>query len=65
MKKKQKKNWIAGAVKHPGALRSTLGAKAGKNISVSKLKAAAQKPGIEGKRARLAMVFSHLRNKKK
>ena len=62
---KQKKNWIQGAVKHPGALRSTLGIKSGKTIPEAKLKAAAQKPGKEGQRARLAMVFSHIRNKKK
>jgi hypothetical protein len=54
---KKKKNWMAGAVKHPGALRSTLKAKPGKDIPIEKLKAAARKPGIEGKRARLAMVF--------
>jgi hypothetical protein len=63
--KKKKTNWIAGAVKHPGALRSSLHAKKGKKIPVDKLKAAARKPGKEGQRARLALVFSHIRNKNK
>lgn len=49
-----KKNWIAGAIKKPGSLREALGAKAGKPIPAKKLAAAAKKPGIMGKRARLA-----------
>jgi hypothetical protein len=49
-----KKNWIAGAIKKPGALRQELGVKAGKPIPAGKLAAAAKKPGIVGKRARLA-----------
>ena len=61
MKKKQNKNWMQSAVKHPGALRSTLHEKAGKDIAISKLKAAASKPGIEGRRARLALVFKRSR----
>ena len=61
MAKKKKKNWMQGAVKHPGALRASLGVKAGKTISADKLKAAARKPGIEGRRARLAMVFRKYR----
>jgi len=48
------KNWIAGAVKKPGALRSALGAKKGKPIPEKKLAAAAKKPGKLGQRARLA-----------
>lgn len=48
------KNWIAGAIKKPGALRKELGAKKGEPIPAKKLAAAAKKPGIEGKRARLA-----------
>lgn len=51
------KHWIAGAVKHPGALRKTLHAKAGKPIPAAKLRAAAKKPGVTGKRARLALTF--------
>ena len=49
-----KKNWIADAIKKPGALRKELGAKAGKPIPSAKLAAAAKKPGRVGKRARLA-----------
>lgn len=49
-----KKNWIAEAIGKPGALRKELGAKPGKPIPAGKLAVAAKKPGIEGKRARLA-----------
>ena len=50
----EKKNWIAGAIKKPGALRKELGAKKGEKIPAKKLAAAAKKPGKEGQRARLA-----------
>jgi len=46
--------WIQKAIKKPGALKKELGVKAGKTIPAKKLAAAAKKPGIEGKRARLA-----------
>jgi hypothetical protein len=49
-----KKNWIAGAIGKPGSLRSALGTKKGEPIPAGKLAAAAKKPGIIGKRARLA-----------
>ena len=49
-----KKNWIAGAIKKPGALRKELGVKKGDKIPAKKLAAAAKKPGKEGQRARLA-----------
>jgi hypothetical protein len=48
------KNWIAGAIKKPGALKKELGVKKGEKIPAKKLAAAAKKPGILGKRARLA-----------
>jgi len=48
------KKWIQDAIKKPGALRKSLGVKAGKTIPAKKLSAAAQKPGTLGKRARLA-----------
>ncbi len=48
------KNWIADAIKKPGALHKELGIPKDKKIPESKLKAAAKKPGKEGKRARLA-----------
>ena len=49
-----KKNWIAGAIKKPGALRKELGVKKGAKIPAKKLATAAKKPGKEGQRARLA-----------
>ena len=51
------KNWIAGAIKKPGALRKELGVKEGKMIPAKKLAAAAKKPGKEGQRARLAQTL--------
>ena len=49
--------WIQKAIKKPGALRSALGAKAGKPIPVKKLAVAAKKPGKLGQRARLAQTL--------
>lgn len=51
------KNWIAGAVKKPGALRASLGTPAGKPIPAKTLAKAAQAPGKMGQRARLAETF--------
>lgn len=51
---RNKKNWIAGAIEKKGSLRAALGAKKGEPIPAKKLAAAAKKPGIMGKRARLA-----------
>jgi len=48
------RNWIAGAIKKPGALKKSLGVKAGEKIPAKKLARAAKAPGILGKRARLA-----------
>lgn len=50
-------NWIAGAIKKPGALRKALGAKEGQPIPAKKLTAAAKKPGKMGQRARLAQTL--------
>ena len=47
-------NWIQGAIKQPGALRSQLGIGAGETIPAKTLAAAAEKPGKLGQRARLA-----------
>jgi hypothetical protein len=55
------KNWIAGAIKKPGALRKELGAKAGKPIPAKKLAAAAKKPGKLGQRARLAETLKGMK----
>lgn len=48
------KNWIAGAIGKPGALHKDLGVAPGKKIPAKKLEAAESKPGVVGKRARLA-----------
>jgi hypothetical protein len=49
-----KDHWIAGAIRHPGALHKELGVPAGKKIPEAKLAKAAKAGGKEGKRARLA-----------
>lgn len=59
------KRWIQKAIKSPGSLRKTLGAKPGKDISEKKLKAAASGkygPKTE-KRAHLAETLKKLRKK--
>ena len=55
--------WIAGAIKHPGALRKELGVASGKPIPAKKLAAAAKKPGKLGKRARLAETLKGMKGK--
>ena len=54
------KNWIQGAIKHPGALHKELGVKEGKKIPAKKLRAAAKKKGKIGRRARLAETLKGL-----
>lgn len=51
------KNWIAGAIKKPGALRQSLGVKKGQRIPAAKLEKAEKAPGKLGRRARLAETF--------
>jgi hypothetical protein len=58
------KNFIQKAIKHPGALHKELGVPEGKKIPEKKLEAAAKKPGIEGKRARLAETLKKLSHRK-
>ena len=53
----KKGGWIKEAIKKPGALRSSLGVKAGEKIPAKKLAAAAKKPGKMGQRARLAQTL--------
>ena len=53
--------WIQKAIKKPGALRKSLGAKAGQPIPTKKLAAAAKKPGKLGQRARLAQTLKGLK----
>ena len=55
------KNWIAGAIKKPGALRKALGTPTGESISAKKLSAAAKKPGKMGQRARLAQTLKKMK----
>ena len=65
MMKKKSKNWIADAIKKPGALRRTAGVKKGQKIPKSRLNALAKKPGITGRRARLAETLSGFNKGKK
>jgi len=57
------KNFIKGAIKHPGALRAELHAKKGKPIPEKKLAAAAKKPGKLGQRARFAETLKSMNKK--
>lgn len=54
------KNWIQGAVKHPGALHAELGVPQGDPIPADRLQQAAQAGGKLGERARFAMNIKHL-----
>jgi hypothetical protein len=54
------KNWIAGAIKHPGALHKQLGVPQGKKIPAGKLAKAAKAKGTLGRRARLAETLKRL-----
>lgn len=47
-------NWIAGAIKHPGALHREMGVPQGQPIPAGRLAKAAQAGGKLGQRARLA-----------
>ncbi len=59
------KNWIKGAIKKPGALRKTLGAKKGEPIPVAKLeKAAHSKNPTTAKRANLALTLRSMKKGK-
>jgi hypothetical protein len=55
------KNWIAGAIKKPGALRKELGVAEGKNIPAKTLTKAAEKGGKLGQRARLAETLKKMK----
>lgn len=58
------KNWIAGAIKHPGALRKELHVKKGEKIPEKKLESAEKKGGVLGKRAQLAETLKGFNKKK-
>lgn len=53
--------WIQKAIKKPGALRSALGVKEGKNIPAKALNKAAKAPGKMGQRARLAKTLKGMK----
>ena len=57
------KNWIKGALKHPGALHKALDVPEGQKISASKLAAAAKKSGKLGQEARLAQTLKKMHGK--
>ena len=52
--------WIQGAIKKKGALHSDLGVPQGEKIPKSKIQAAAKRPGVVGKRARLALTLGKM-----
>lgn len=54
------KNWIAGAIRKPGALHRQLGVPQGKTIPAGTIRAAAEKGGTLGRRARLAQTLKRL-----
>ena len=58
------KNWIKGAIKKPGSLRTALGVKKGENIPASKLNAAAKRKGKIGQKARLAKTLKKMNRKR-
>ena len=64
-RKRKKRNWIAGAIKHPGALRRSLKVKKGKKIPAKVLNRAAKKKGKLGRRARLAKTLRKLHRRRK
>jgi hypothetical protein len=58
------KNWIKGAIKHPGALHEQLGVPKGEKIPAEKLEKASKKGGKLGERARLAKTLAGFGGKK-
>jgi hypothetical protein len=56
----EKKKWIQGAIKHPGALHKQMGVPEGKKIPAGKLAKAAEKGGKLGQRARLAQTLKKM-----
>jgi len=58
------KKWIQEAIGKPGALKKSLGVKAGEKIPAKKLATAAKKSGLMGQRARLAQTLRGLKKGK-
>lgn len=59
------KNWIQGAIKHPGALHKSMHVKPGQKIPVARLQKAAKQSGVTGQRARLALTLRKMHHGKK
>jgi hypothetical protein len=57
------RHWIKRAIKKPGSLRRTLGAKKGKPIPVSKLRKAAKGKGVTARRARFALQLRKMNHR--
>ena len=60
---KKASNWIAGAIKTPGALHKELGISKKEKIPAKVLEKATKKPGKEGYRARLAETLKTFKKK--
>lgn len=60
-----RKRFIQKAIKKPGSLRRTLGAKKGKPIPMGKLQKAAKQKGKTGQRARFAITLRKMSKKRK
>lgn len=58
------KKWIAGAIKHPGALHKELGIPQGQKIPKARLAKAAKAGGKLGRRARLAETLGRMHHKR-
>ena len=59
------KNWIAGAIKKPGALHRDLGIPEGEKIPLALIKKAAKRKDKVGERARLALPLRGFHSKKR
>lgn len=59
------KNWISGAIKHPGALHAHLGIPKGEKIPEGRLRNAARQGGVIGKEANLALTLKGFNKKGK
>ena len=58
------KNWIKGAISHPGALHKQLGVPQGQKIPAAKLEKAEHAGGKLGQRARLAETLKGMHHRK-
>ena len=56
-------NWIAGAIKHPGALHKTLGVPQGQKIPASKLAIKSGDSALTKKRKELAHTLGKLKKR--